>query len=291
MKNESKAQPAAKAAVEQTVGVVAVPVDAPVEAPVELPAPAVEATAEQPADDVAVRAEAARSRAAQLIAERRFGEAKVALEEAEAIESPEPAKIQHRVMSAVRYRLQRLPKPFKAKEEPAKPAEVQDPEAELAAMAPEDRAVAIVGLYSKIAAVAGLVPGGLLNFAAILAVQVTMVWRIANTFGHRESRTRIRGVIMALFGSAVPTALGGGVMFGVRSIAVRSLPTFIAGTVAGFVVTPVFAYAMTKAIGSVFVMHFESGGTLLTFDPKAFREYFIKEFQEAGGTLAVPTAN
>jgi hypothetical protein len=53
----------------------------------------------------------------------------------------------------------------------------------------------------------------------------------------------------------------------------------------GFVVTPVLAYAMTKAVGGVFIMHFESGGTLLTFDPKAFREYFIKEFRAAGGVL------
>jgi len=285
MKNESKAQASVKGAAEQTVTVVAVPVEE-----VE---PAVQTTSEPPAPNAA---EAARARAAQLIAERRFAEAKSALEEADAIEASAAGteaapKIQHRVMSAVRYQLRRLPQPFKGKDDAAKPVETGDAEAELAAMEPEDRAVAIVGLYSKVAAVAGLVPGGLLNFAAILAVQVTMVWRIANTFGHREGRTRIRGVIMALLGSAVPTALGGGVMFGIRSVAVRSVPTFIASTVAGFVVTPVFAYAMTKAIGSVFVMHFESGGTLLNFDPKAFRDYFIKEFQEAGGTLAVPTAN
>ena len=43
---------------------------------------------------------------------------------------------------------------------------------------------------------------------------------------------------------------------------------------------------MTQAVGNTFVMHFESGGTLLTFDAEKFRDYFIKEFQEAGGTVA-----
>ncbi len=32
-------------------------------------------------------------------------------------------------------------------------------------------------------------------------------------------------------------------------------------------------------------MHFESGGTLLTFDPKKFGDYFLSEFQKAGGTM------
>jgi uncharacterized protein (DUF697 family) len=149
------------------------------------------------------------------------------------------------------------------------------------AVEPDERAVDIVSLHSKLAVVAGLVPGGLLNFGAILAVQVTMVWRIANTFGQRQGKNRIRGLILSLFGSAVPTVVGGGVMYNIVRI-----PAILVGTVAGFVVTPVLAYAMTQAIGNTFIMHFESGGTLLTFDAKKFRDYFIKEFQEAGGTLA-----
>ncbi|HXJ39337.1 MAG TPA: hypothetical protein VNH18_08650 [Bryobacteraceae bacterium] len=260
-----------------------------VTAPAEGSVPGGKGATEASSTDPVARADAARGRAAQLIAERRYAEAKVAIDEAQAIEFPTAVKdsrqnLPDRVMSAVRHQLRRLPNAFKL-------AGTLSPEAELAAMAPEDRAVAILGLYSKVAAVAGLVPGGLLNFAAILAVQVIMVWRIADTFGHRENKNRIRGVILALLGSAVPTSLGAGVMIGIRSLAVRSVPTLVAGTLAGFVVTPVFAYAMTKAVGSVFVMHFQSGGTLLTFDPDAFRKYFVKEFQDAGGTLAVPATN
>jgi uncharacterized protein (DUF697 family) len=233
---------------------------------------AVEDTPATETTDTVSRVEAIRARAAQLLAERRFAEAKKALEEADAVEASEsePETLTHRVMAAVRYPLTHLPRRKRAAQTEA--ASTREP---------DERAVDIVNLHSKLAVVAGLVPGGLLNFGAILAVQVTMVWRIADTFGQRQGKNRIRGLILSLFGSAVPTLVGGGVMYNIVRI-----PAVIAGTVAGFVVTPILAYAMTQAIGNTFIMHFESGGTLLTFDAKKFRDYFIKEFQEAGGTLA-----
>jgi uncharacterized protein (DUF697 family) len=235
---------------------------------------AVEETAAPASPDIAARVDAIRDRAAQLLADRRFAEAKKALEEADALEagSSEPETLTHRVMAAVRYPLTHLPRRKRASAVSDAPAVVQEP---------DERAAELVSLHSKLAVVAGLVPGGLLNFAAILAVQATMVWRIANAFGQRQGKTRIRGLILSMFGSVVPTAVGGGVMYNIVRI-----PAIVAGTVAGFVVTPILAYAMTQAIGNTFIMHFESGGTLLTFDARKFRDYFIKEFQEAGGTLA-----
>jgi CRP-like cAMP-binding protein/uncharacterized protein (DUF697 family) len=143
-----------------------------------------------------------------------------------------------------------------------------------------DKAITIVHRYSKIAAGAGLVPGTLLTFAAILAVQVTMVWKIARCFGHREGTDRIRGSILSLLGAALPTTIGHG-----AALAVIAMPAIIAGSVLYFLFTPVLAYALTQAIGNTFVMHFESGGTLLTFDATAFREYFLKEFEEARASL------
>jgi len=38
--------------------------------------------------------------------------------------------------------------------------------------------------------------------------------------------------------------------------------------------------ATSYAIGSMFVQHFESGGTLLDFDPKKMREYFASKLAE-----------
>jgi uncharacterized protein (DUF697 family) len=284
MKRDAKTSPEAAAANAEAEAVAAATAEemAPSPMPVE---------ADAGISDTASRAEAARTRAAQFMAERRYADARKALEEADTIEEPaaEPVpasgkKLPHRVLTAVRSQLRR-PRRTAPTAENGHTAADSAPDRVAAptpprTLGPDERSIAIVNLYAKIAGVVGLVPGGLLNFAAILAVQVTMVWRISNTFGHREGKERIRGLILSLLGSAVPTGIGGGM-----ALAVASIPAVVTGTVLGFVVTPVLAYAMTKAVGGVFIMHFESGGTLLTFDPKAFREYFIKEFRAAGGML------
>ena len=48
----------------------------------------------------------------------------------------------------------------------------------------------------------------------------------------------------------------------------------MAGTIASGVSTAVFAGASTFAVGKVFIEHFESGGTFLTFDPERVLEYY-----------------
>jgi uncharacterized protein (DUF697 family) len=238
--------------------------------------PVTEETSEAPKESGrAAKAEAARAQAVQFMADKQFALARKALEEAEALEAEPVAEKQtgpRKVLAALRWRLNRK----------SDGAQGEGPEAEehvvLSSTAAVDKAVKIVDLYSKMAAVVGLLPGNILNFAAILAVMVTMVWRIATTFGHRDGKNRIRGSIMALIGAVIPTGIGHGI-----AAMVIAIPAMIAGSVLYFLVTPVLAYALTKAVGNTFVMHFESGGTLLNFDPKGFQEYFLKEFQEAGG--------
>lgn len=249
------------------------------DAPKVVAEPVTEKTSAPKVSSRAAQAEAARARAVQFMADKQFAEARKALEEAEALEAEPTAENQsgpRKVLAALRWRLNRKSAPgAKGAAEPE-----ADESVVLTSTATVDKAVKIVDLYSKIAAVVGLLPGNLLNFAAILAVMVTMVWRIATTFGHRQGKNRIKGSIMALLGAIIPTGVGHGI-----AAAVIAIPALIAGSVLYFLVTPVLAYALTKAVGNTFVMHFESGGTLLNFDPKGFQEYFLKEFQEAGGQL------
>ena len=219
------------------------------------------------------KADAARARATELMAERKFEEAKKALSEAEALDAVPLKSRSQTVIEDMRFRLKKLKFGASPKETAAK-----EPEK---ALSPVDESMRIVSLYSKIAAGVGLLPGGLLNFAGILAVQVIMVWKIANTFGHTDGKDRIRGSVLSLIGSVLPTGIGHG-----AGMALVAIPAMIAGTLVYFLVTPVLAYAMTKAVGNTYIMHFESGGTLLTFDARAFGEYFLKEFQKAGGIVA-----
>ena len=216
-------------------------------------------------------AEVARELAVQYMAEKRYVDARKALEEAESLEA-EPFKARaQRVISSIRAK---IPKRSGAEAEPVVTAEEHE------ALSPVDKSISTVSLYSKIAAGVGLLPGGLLNFAGILAVQVTMVWKIANHFGHTEGKERIRGSILSMIGSLLPGGIGHG-----AAAVIAAIPAMIASTVVYFVVTPVLAYAMTQAVGNAFIMHFESGGTLLSFDPKAFANYFLSEFKKAGGTV------
>lgn len=235
----------------------------------------------------AQEAEAARARALQFMNEKRYAEAKAAMEQADKLEAPvrrwkqQPQQWMSAVKAKTKWPRQKPVEGAGAKA----PDEGAVAEAE-AIQSAVDQSVAIVNRQSKVAAAVGLLPGGLLNFGGVLAVQVYMVWKIANTFGHKEGKDRIRGSILSLVGSAIPTVAG----HGVGEVTLAIIPAVLAGTVASIVVTPVLAYALTRAVGNAYIMHFESGGTLLTFDSKAFAQYFVDEYRKARGEAAPAAA-
>jgi CRP-like cAMP-binding protein/uncharacterized protein (DUF697 family) len=197
--------------------------------------------------------QAARERATRLLKDRKYAEALQALAEADAVDQAAAAS------------------PMKRAEEETRTVAYPRRTGTV------DQAMKIVNRYSKIAAGAGLVPGAVINFVAILAVQVRMVWKLARCFGYKEPVERVRGSIMSLLASGIPAALGHGTALAVTTVAL------VGGSVLYFLFTPVLAYAVTQAVGRTFVMHFESGGTLLTFDAMAFQDYFLREFHNARG--------
>ncbi len=231
--------------------------------------------------DRAIQAEAARSRAKQFMADGQFTEARKALEEADTLEkdpklSPAAASKArlNRFVTGVKSRMR---KDAEA-EARIETEEQRDADASALAVSAVNRALEIVSLYSKIAAGVGLLPTFVLNFAGVLAVQITMVWKIAGAFHQTRGKEKIRGSILSLIGSVLPGSVGHGI-----GLAVAAIPAVVTGTLLSFVLAPALAYAMTKAVGNVFIMHFESGGTLLSFDPEQFREHFAKEFRNASG--------
>ena len=58
------------------------------------------------------------------------------------------------------------------------------------------------------------------------------------------------------------------------------------GTATGIASVSVLGGAITYAIGNVFVQHFESGGTLLDFDPEKMRNYFTSLVKEGKDVAA-----
>ena len=81
----------------------------------------------------------------------------------------------------------------------------------------------------------------------------------------------------------------------VSSLAGGFVPTYLKavpglGMVAGILTAPLFYGAVTYAVGKVFIEHFETGGTLLTFNADRMRVYFQHFLAEGKEKLRVRPA-
>ena len=133
-----------------------------------------------------------------------------------------------------------------------------------AARARRNQAIRVVRRYVGLSSAAGLlllpVPG--LDVTGAAAVQVKMLHTIARLYGVAFDKKLARHLIVALIGG------GGSMMLALpMASAAKALP--VVGTVAGVLLTPTLAGASCYATGHAFVRHFDAGGTLETFNPKA----------------------
>jgi uncharacterized protein (DUF697 family) len=99
--------------------------------------------------------------------------------------------------------------------------------------------------------------------------------RLSQIYDVPFSENRGKALIAALAGALVPTTSG----IGAFSL-LKAVP--IIGTIIGGFVTPVLSAGATYAIGKAFIQHFESGGTLLDFNPPDYREFVNKHGPHAG---------
>lgn len=122
---------------------------------------------------------------------------------------------------------------------------------------------------------AGVVPIPLFDVVAVLGVEVKMLKQLSDVYGVKFSEDIAKKLATSLLASLGSVGLG--VVVG------GSLLKFIpvVGQALGVVSVPVIAAAFTHAMGTVFLMHFETGGTLLNFDPAAVRSHFKREFDKA----------
>lgn len=137
-----------------------------------------------------------------------------------------------------------------------------------------EKATALIRRYSYWSAGFGLIPVPVLDFAVITGTQVKMLADLAKIYGREFSADRARVAIGALLGSALPVAVGTGTVSALKFVPV-------VGQIAGVLLVPALAAASTIAVGRVFVQHFETGGTLLDFDPDEMKAYFMQEFEAA----------
>ncbi|MFD0749305.1 YcjF family protein [Mucilaginibacter calamicampi] len=131
-------------------------------------------------------------------------------------------------------------------------------------------AEAVVQNYMLWTGAAGVIPMPLVDFVAISSIQLAMLKKIGDIYGFSFSSNLGKSLISSLTGSYAASALGHGIG---RSL-LRSIP--IIGGITSILAMPGFAAASTYALGKVFILHFESGGTFLDFDPVKSKEYYAK---------------
>lgn len=109
-----------------------------------------------------------------------------------------------------------------------------------------------------------LVPIPIVDLVGLTGTQLKMVHSLAKLYKVPFSENLGKSLIVSLVGGFMPTSTA----MTLASFA-KAIPGL--GTATGMVSVTVLGGATTYAIGSVFVQHFESGGTLLDFDPKAMK--------------------
>lgn len=140
-----------------------------------------------------------------------------------------------------------------------------------------DAALAIVKKYMAWSAGAGAIPMPVIDLAAITGVQLKMLKKLSNHYGVAFHAHLGKSALAALVGG-----YGAGTLaFGTAGTMLKSIPGI--GSLLGVVALPGFASATTYAVGKVFIQHFASGGTFLSFDPDKARAHFDQHFQERSG--------
>ena len=120
---------------------------------------------------------------------------------------------------------------------------------------------------------AGLVPVPLFDFVAVTGVQIEMLRRLSHLYGVTFFEGKVKNILAALVGGSFASSFAP-----LFASLTKMIP--VVGSAVGALTLPIVAGASTYAVGKVFIQHFESGGTFLTFDPKAVREYYAAQFKE-----------
>ena len=127
----------------------------------------------------------------------------------------------------------------------------------------------------------GMIPIPIVDIVALTGIQLNLLRKLAAEYDVPFSEDLVRNILGSLIGGSVP------VLFSRTFFSLlKGIP--LIGHTAGALTMPILAGATTYAVGKVFIQHFASGGTFLTFDPDKVREFYnemYKEGQEMASNL------
>jgi len=125
------------------------------------------------------------------------------------------------------------------------------------------------------AMVIGLIPLPAVDFVALTSLQLRLLYKFSKFYNVKFIKGKGKNIIASMLGGYIPVSMAGPI-----ASLVKAIP--IVGQTSGVLAMSSLAGATTYALGKVFVQHFESGGTLLDFDPATLRDYFVEQFKEGG---------
>lgn len=117
---------------------------------------------------------------------------------------------------------------------------------------------------------AGLIPVLVADIFAVSALQLDMIRQLCKVYDKDFSETQGKALVTSLTSSTL-ARIGAGSL-------VKIIPGV--GSILGGVAVSVFAGASTYALGEVFKKHFQSGGTILDFDPARVRKMYKEKFEK-----------
>lgn len=120
----------------------------------------------------------------------------------------------------------------------------------------------------------GVIPLPPLGVALILANNLKMLHKLSSIYDVKFSKNLGKSAISSFLGSCGTFSISGRLIWGLSTVAPMAAP------VISMVTTPIFGTSLTYAIGQIFIQHFESGGTFLTFDPEKVRGHYAELFEE-----------
>jgi uncharacterized protein (DUF697 family) len=126
----------------------------------------------------------------------------------------------------------------------------------------------IVKRYMLAALGVGFIPLPVLDMAALTGIQLGLLSRLARLYKVDFSHQVGKSVTASLVGG------GSSLLASVASSRFILRLVSVPGWIVGATSMSLFAGASTYAIGRVFVQHFDSGGTFLTFDPDRVRQHY-----------------
>ncbi|MFT4667078.1 MAG: hypothetical protein ACI8YQ_003113 [Polaribacter sp.] len=122
---------------------------------------------------------------------------------------------------------------------------------------------------------AGLIPVLIADIFAVSALQLDMIRQLCKVYDVDFKETQGKAVVTSLTSSTLAR-------LGARSV-IKLIPGV--GSLIGGAAVSIFAGSSTYALGEVFKLHFETGGTILDFDPERLKNRY-KEMFEKGKSVA-----